>query len=201
MGTCCRAGLSYDVGLDLRSEGRQLEWRPFSLGDTAYDLSHLHPRTCQYEQAAKGEKPARTYCVDVLFSLHCFTRGFTPSEKPDRSLFYSDDRETRVFDFQRYALSKRLPAIIDHLAHRKCYHTGKGNFFSVEVIDESGTLLEYDIFFTASRSSKRGVVNLFVQSAYVRDPTHRGNRPHMKPIGLPIILFNVLQNKSIRPPK
>ncbi len=39
---------------------------------------------------------------------------------------YGDHRETRIFDFQRYELSKRLPAILETLAQRKCYHTGKG---------------------------------------------------------------------------
>jgi hypothetical protein len=58
--------------------------------------------TITYVQEAKVDKPARCYKVDVIFSLHCFTRGIKDGEQPDPALCYSDDRETRVFDFLRY---------------------------------------------------------------------------------------------------
>jgi hypothetical protein len=111
-----------------------------------------------------------------------------------------DNRETRLFDFQRYELSKRLPAILENLAQRKCYHTGKGNFFSVDVINENGAVVEYDIFFAVSRSSKKGWVNLFVHRAYVRDALHGRNRPRKKPIGFYVIFFNVIHGKPIKVP-
>jgi hypothetical protein len=176
-----------------------VQWNPFSFGGGTYDLSHLHPRTCQYEQAAKDDKPSRVYTVDVIFSLHCFTRSLLADEVADTALFYADNREMRLFDFQRYELSKQLPAIIETLDRRKCFHTGHDNFFSVALIDQAGNTVEYDIFFTASRSSrKKGVVTLYVQSAYVRDEAH-GNRPRMKsPIGFHVILFNVLNNRPLK---
>ncbi len=36
-------------------------------------------------------------------------------EEVDAGLLYGDDRETRVFDFHRYELSKQLPTIIEEL--------------------------------------------------------------------------------------
>lgn len=178
-----------------------MRWKPFQLQGTIYDLSHLNPRTHQYRQAAKGDKPERLYTVEIIFSLHCFTRRCADGEMPGRRLDYSDDRETRQFDFQRYELSRRLPAIVEGLQQRRCYHTGKGNFFSVEIINEDQTVTEYDIFFAASRSTRKGVINLFVQSAYVRDDEHNSNRPHRKPISFDVILFNTLNNKPITIPK
>jgi hypothetical protein len=177
-----------------------VQWKPFTFGGDCYDLSHLHPRTCQYEQSAIGDKPARVYTVDVIFSLHCFTRGLFDDEAVDTALLYCDRRETRVFDFQRYELSKQLPVIVESLGKRKCFHTGHDNFFSVALIDRDGNSIEYDIFFTASRASrKKAVVNLYIQSAYVRDLKH-GNRPRMKSaIGFCVILFNVLNNRPIKP--
>jgi hypothetical protein len=65
---------------------------------------------------------------------------------------------------------------------------------------DDGDLFEYDIFFTVSRSSQRGVLNLFVQSAYVRDQKH-WNRPQLKPISFHFILFNALNGKPIHIPK
>jgi hypothetical protein len=154
-----------------------------------------------YEQPAKGDAPARVYRVDVMYGLHCFTRGRGQKLPQENALLYQDDRETRVFDLARYELSKRLPEIIEGLAQRKCYHTGKGNFFSVEIVNENGEIVEYDIFFAASRSSTKGRINLFVQSAYVRDANYASNRPSRKPIGFYVILFNTLNNKPIKAPQ
>ncbi len=178
-----------------------MQWKPFQFCGEVYDLAHLHPRSVTYVQPAKGNAPARVYKVDVIFGLHCFTRGRGQNPPQEDTLLYGDDREIRVFDFVRYELSKRLPDIIDGLAQRKCYHTGKGNFFSVEIVQENGEVIEYDIFFVASRSSAKGKINLFVQSAYVRDAQYASNRPDRKPIGLYVILFNTLNNKPIKIPR
>ena len=180
-------------------------WPPFRYQRKSYDLTHLHPKTITYIQPAneKEKKPAREYLVDVIFSLHCFTRG-GESESPEPALFYSDDRETRVFDFRRYALSLKLPGIIDQLMSRKCFHTGKDNFFTVELADEAGNRVEYEIYFTLSMSSTKGVLNLFIQSAYVRDPAYRPSRPkvkHWSSIRFGIILYNTLNNLPIKVPK
>jgi hypothetical protein len=95
-------------------------------------------------------------------------------------------------------LSNLLPGIVRELGNRRCYHTGKENFFTIELADHQGNRVEYEIYFTASRSSKRGVINLFVQSAYVRDAQHASNQPHKKPIGFYVILQNVQSNRPIR---
>ena len=89
---------------------------PFEHQGKVYDLSHLYPFPMRYEQPSKDGKPTRVYKVDVEFSLHCFTRGARKGEVPDAALLYSDSRETRIFDFQRYELSKRLPEIVACLA-------------------------------------------------------------------------------------
>jgi hypothetical protein len=176
-----------------------MKWQSFLHRNIAYDLLHLHPHSLRYEQPAKCDKPALTYTVEVSFSLHCFTRGNREGEQPDPELLYSDSRETRIFDFQRHELSKQLPGIVQNLPRRKCYNTGKGNFFTVELVGDQGQQIEYDIFFAASRSTRKGLV-LFVQSAYVRDGQH-GSRPQAKPIGFNVILYNTLNNRPIRVPQ
>ena len=180
-----------------------MRWKPFEYQGKVYDLAHLYPVPMRYEQPAKEDKATRVYKVDVQFSLHCFTRGAKVDERPEAALLYSDNRETRIFDFQRYELSKRLPEIVACLMERKCYHSGKGNFFTIDIIDEQdGSITEYDIFFAASCSSKKGVITLFVQSAYVRDEEHGSNRPQGNRIGFHVILFNTLNKKPIKlPPK
>ena len=180
-----------------------MNWTPFEFGGKTYDLTHLHPKTISYIQPAKGINPPRGYSIDVIFSLHCFTHG-GENETPDPDLLYCDGRETRIFDFRRYALSLQLPGIIDRLMTCKCFHTGKNNFFTVQIIDEDGKKIDYEVYFTVSRSSKKGVLNLFIQSAYVRDPAHRLSRPkvkHWSQIGFGIILYNTMNKIPIKVPK
>jgi hypothetical protein len=176
-------------------------WKAFEYNGVIYDLTHLHPNSLIFCQEAKDDKPLLEYKVDVTFSMHCFTRGIKPNEKPDENMLYVDHRESRVFDLRRYDLSKGLPAIVKELHRRKCQHSGKGNFFVVDVITQEGERLNYEIYFKASRSSKKGVINLYVQSAYIRDAAHRSNTPNKKSIGFTIILFNILNNKPIKIPK
>jgi len=171
-----------------------MQWADFKHGGVRYDLSHLHPRTLKFERAAESEKPAIVYTVDVIFSIHCFSHRL-PAGEYDRRLAYSDARETRLFDFDRYELSKRLPEIIETMAQRKCLHTGHGNFVTVEVVAKDGSSVNYHVFFTASKSDRKGRVNLYIQSAYVPDKKV-GNSG--KPIRFLVILHNTLNRLTIR---
>ena len=186
-----------------------MKWRTFIYSGTRYDLAHVHPRTCDYVQPAKDTNPAHAYTVEVMFSHHCFTRRIKENEQPDPALLYSDARgDTRVFDFDRYTLSQQLPRIVAQFDRCKCYHTGHGNYFTIEIMDAQGKRLEYDVFFTVSRASRRGVLNLYVQTAFVRDAEY-SNRPHrnlsrrpnLRPIGFYVILYNTMTGKLIKPPK
>lgn len=178
-----------------------IHWKAFEFEGVIYDLAHLHPKRITFIQEAKDNKPERLYEVDVIFSMHCFTRGTKTGENPNTNLLYKDSRESRIFDFRRYELSKQLPKIVGELLRKKCHHSEKGNFFVVEVLTDKGERLNYEIYFDASRSSKRGVINLFVRSAYVRDEEHRANIPKKKTIAFAVILFNILNNRPIKIPK
>ena len=84
-----------------------IHWRPYTLDGVVYDLSHLHPITVKYTQT--GKDGAREYTVDVAFGLHCFTKGIVEGETPNSKTQYADAKEARIFDLDRYELSKRLP--------------------------------------------------------------------------------------------
>jgi len=171
-------------------------WRSFQNNGVTYDLSHLNPVCFKFEQPAKGDKPSQTYRINAEFGLHCFTNDFKGTVF-NSAESYSHSKETRMFNYDRYNLSKRLPEIIAGLANRKCYHPGKGNFFTVEVTTEGTGTREYEVYFAISLSSTKGVLNLSVQSAYVRDSKHRSNRP--KSISFFVILFNTLNGHPIKP--
>ena len=171
------------------------KWRDFVHAGEVYELSHLHPVTMNYAVAGTKDKPACDYIADVIFSTHCFTWGPKPGEEYDRQMVYADSHpELRVFDPRRYKLSKHLPDVIPHLLKKKCIKTGHGNFFTIEVVNENGAIVEYDVFFIASKSSKPNVVNVYIQSAYVRP----GRKvPKDSNIGFNVILFKALNRQSI----
>jgi hypothetical protein len=173
-------------------------WLPFINNGKSYNLAHLDPCTLRYERPAEGNRAAEAYTVDVVFTLHCFSRAPRPEERGRIELMYSDGYENRLFDFRRYEMSKRLPEIPRSLPERKAFHNGnRRNFFMVEMIAEDGTTVEYDIFFKVKKNVK-GRLGMIVETAFVRDPGYRSTRPIGKPIRFWIILHNTLNNLKIR---
>jgi hypothetical protein len=175
-----------------------VKWSVFAHDGKTYDLSHLNSGTLRFERPAEGSKAAEVYTVEVIFTLHCFTREPRPDERRDESLMYSDGHERRLFDYRRYELSKQLPGIIQTLPDRKPYqNANRRNFFSVETIAENGARAEYDIFFKVKKKSK-GRLELIVETAFVRDPGYDSTRPHGRPVRFWIILHNTLNGIKIR---
>ena len=111
-----------------------MHWIQFNYQGQEHDLTHLHNETVTYFQPAKGSNPPRSYKVDVIYSLHCFTREIA-SDPIDSELCYSDSRETRHFDFKRHALSFHLPGIIKGLMSRACFHAKNDNYLTIALVD------------------------------------------------------------------
>ena len=174
-----------------------MRWKEFRRNETVYTLEHLHPFTFDVIVPAKADKPERSYQLNVEFSLHCFTRGAAAAEEIPADLAYQDNRETRIFDFDRYARSKELPDIIRSLDERKCFHDRHGNFYVFEIIEEDGSRRYYSVFFKLSNAGKKIGLNLFISSAHDRDePPYRKNP---KPIRFHVLVHNIWAGKVIRP--
>lgn len=178
-----------------------MKWRAARIGERVYDLSHLHPFSFDFVIAGRYGKPEQRYCIDVIFSLHCFSRGITAEEQYPADWAYADSREVRLFDEQRYMHSLRLPEVIRSIGGRRCFHTGHDNFFTVELIDGQGERIEYTVYFKLSRASSKGRLNLYVQSAYVQEKIPRTRPSPRKPIRFSVIVYNVAVGKVIKVPK
>ena len=174
-----------------------IAWMPHQAGETAYDLSHLHPYHREYVVAAKGNNPERRFSLHVSYGLHCFTRKPYAGEQAPPAGWYSDSRETRVFCPERWELSKQLPEIIGTLGQRQCRHTDGEEFVTLKVV-QWGREFDYAVFFTVSKARKsQADLNLFVNSAH-----ERYNRlKHKKPIRFDVILMNRFRNKPIKQPR
>lgn len=174
-----------------------IAWRPHEAGDASYDLEHLHPYQREHVVAAKGNNPERRIKLQVSYGLHCFTRKPRKDEQVQFAEWYSDSRERRVFCPERWELSKQLPEIIETLGGRRCLHTDREEFVTLEVV-QWGRKFDYAVFFTVSKARKsQADLNLFVNSAHERYNALK----HKKPIKFEIILMNRLTGKAIKAPR
>jgi len=174
-----------------------MKWNRFTYNDIHYQLEHLHPFEFVFSQEATEKKPRKEYFVNITFSMHCFTKKIMEGEDCNELLLYEDKKEKREICFDRYKLSKNLPNIIKELDVRKCYHTRHGNYFTIDISDET-KIAKYEIYFVVSKSKEKGKLNLFVQSAYLRSESNN-QRKKKKPIKFKIILYNTSINKPIKP--
>lgn len=137
--------------------------------------------------------------------MHCFTRGPNSSKNEYLNdvapeLLYRDSRETRIFCFKRYELSKKLPCIAKEIYKARCFHTGRNNFFTVSLVDADGERQDYEVYFKVSKANKDGVLRLYVQSAYVRDDAYTSSQPNKKKIKFFTIAYNTQAGKLIKVP-
>jgi hypothetical protein len=151
-------GVNWNAGM--------IRWQPYT-SDTgqAYPLFHLHPFRYGLVLSSGTEAEIR-----VGFALHCFTRACDADDV--ESQYYSDDRETRTFCPDRYALSFRLPDIARNLATSKCGFAKDDNFVTINVDSEGGVSRSYGVFFNVLRvKDVDGVaILLTIQSAYELRP-------------------------------
>jgi hypothetical protein len=170
-------------------------WRNFSFDGETYDLSHLNAHWVQCLDDRDAERPA-IYRFIVTYGLHCFTKeAIDLTEEVSKRLMYIDPRESRHFNFERYALSKNLPDIISALGKPTSlvFHAGYGNFATVKVLDSKGNEINYFVVFKVFRESKK--LRLHIVSAYPREEMGR-----VKKVSFLTIANNLLKGKKLPTP-
>lgn len=176
-----------------------MRWQSFTHRGATYDLSHLDSFEWHYSIDASDKRPECTYKFHVSFSMHCFTRKHLGGEMIEDSLWYEGPKERRVFCFNRYALSRRLPAIVKNMGDRACWHTRHGNFFTIELTTMEGKDIEYEVYFDVTKATRKGWLNLIVQSAYERTEGYVTTQPKKRKIRLAVIAYNRQRGKKINP--
>ena len=114
----------------------------------------------------------------------------------DLTLGFEHEGDRRIFDAGRWERSKLLPDIIAKLPTSRCEQSGYGNFFTIEIIAEDGSKIEYEVFFRVWKPG-RGRIFLHVESAYVRDADYGSSRPKGMVIDFYVILHNTLNKRPI----
>ncbi len=181
----------------MATQNQQPPWTTFEHGDIIFDLSHLHTYTTKFTRPSQANKPSESFSVNISFGHHCFTQGLpAKGETYDASLRFDVDGDRRIFNVRRWKLSRNLPGIIEKLPAQKCMQTGRSNYFTIAIVNDDGTSVEYDVFFRTWKPGK-GRISLHVESAYVREDTYGTNRPKGMRIGFFVILHNTLNELPI----
>lgn len=171
--------------------------RMVSDGQTSHDISHLEPFTFTVSRPADDKGGGWSIDVHATFSWHCYTRTPDASEQVHR---LRNGKETRTFCPERYGYSKLLPGIVAGLSERKVLQTGKSNFVTIELVDRNGTHVDYEVYFSVRKDGKKRPLRLYVESAYVRDPSNAANRPkpRRQAIRFRVVVHNVQTGKAIK---
>jgi len=117
-------------------------------------------------------------------------------EKLQASRFYHSWGDQDETDF-RTKLGIWLPDIIRDLANRHCQNTGRGNFITIEVIEEDGTKYDYEIYFSVRKQGAGKPLELFVETAFIRTVPERFKTKRKK-IRFTTIVYNVKNGIPIR---
>ncbi|WP_439327424.1 hypothetical protein [Lonepinella sp. BR2357] len=183
--------------------------KKIKINEKGYDLSHLDVFYHTFIQNETKTSNQKTYRCLIEFSHHCFTKspnihkGETLNDY-DTMLHYKTEKETRIFDYDRYELSKKLPEILKNMDKQKCFFTSADDkFLTISIQRLDGTFIDYEIYFSLKRSKKCDV-HIFINSAYAKDVNYKHKERKQirrKPISFFVLLKNTLENKKIKRPK
>lgn len=177
---------------------------------SSWSLLHLRPISHQLEIPGLADQGMGEVTLAVEYSSHCVSYGPKQGTELDFDhmghdhLLIDHRGIRRAFCPGRHKLSVQLPLIIASLPGRQCLFTGHSNWLTIEGNQfgyPEGS--RYEVYFNLRRDSPR-TLKLYVESAYVRDPSHPSNRPtalkrHEKIKGW-LLMLKKLRNEPIRRP-
>ncbi len=161
-----------------------------------YDLSHVYPFKFDYVLPANKQFAERIVRIQVSFTSHAFTRKCEVDEKPHPH--YCSPGEARIFDQERYGLSKLLPELIRNIGNRKCFFAKYDNFFVLELPEGIPDDSEYWVFCTDK--CEMHALNLIVQSAYAGKRERSPGGRMAKKITFRALISKVLAGEKPKPP-
>jgi hypothetical protein len=175
---------------------------PFRFNSTDYGLSHVDSKTVTLMVPAYKKLSARQFAVLIEYSDHCFTE--VEKLGADQALYYCTENHggkkfRRMFDLNRWELSRQLPEIIEGMLDRWVYFTKGQNFHIMNLVDSSGAQVEYLIFFIVK--SRGSGLRLVVESAYPFDAALGGALPRNDDrVRFSTVLRKVSDGESFRKP-
>lgn len=156
----------------------RMQYPTLKLNGEAVDLAHLKPIVRQVNLELRGGI-RKLVPVEFRFSCHCFSRSLAPGECAPSGHAVADGSahlpRPRVFDPERYALSKHLVHVLDRLieTNGRVSRTRHENFYRVEdprvLVGGDHSARQYFVFFHARRvrcGNRPKSLLVWVESAY-----------------------------------
>jgi hypothetical protein len=154
-----------------------MSYCPMKIDGVEVSLEHLAPILRKVNLDLRGGVK-KVVSVEFRFSCHCFSRGLDAGEVPPDGHAVPDGSShqprPRVFDAERYELSKQLVRVIDELirTNGRVSRTRHENFYRVELTPMASMPdlhLQYFVFFRARRlapANRPRSLLVWVESAY-----------------------------------
>jgi hypothetical protein len=133
-------------------------WEPFFIDQSEYGLGHLTGHKVTYT----GNK--ESFVFIVTYSLHCFTKD---DDTYSVTSTYSDGKETRQINLERYEASKKLRGFVENFDknNQKFYETATEKFFTIEMLNSFNNVVEpYKICFCTFKENR--LLRLHITSAF-----------------------------------
>jgi hypothetical protein len=160
-------------------------WNPFYIDKIEHRLEHLTVHEVQY----KGEKD--TFNFVVTYGLHCFAKDDKIHSIP--SCIYSDGRETRQINLERYEASKSLRSIIENFGtnNQRFYKTDTEKFFTIEKLNSLSNVVEpYKVCFCIFKENR--LLRMHITTAFFTRPERIYNQSHYS-------IFKIAMDAKRRP--
>ena len=178
-----------------------MKWNNFFHQEEVYELAHLHPFEWHFTAEAADKRPDRTYKFHVTFSMHCFTRDPSLTRRLILICGTKDQMKIGYFVF----------IVIHYLTNfqilSRAWETESAGILTTATISPSNWLhrkegvIEYEVYFDVTRASRKGWLNLIVQTAYVRTEDYETTQPKKRRIRLDVVAYNTQLRKPIKRPR
>lgn len=173
---------------------------PLTINGVAISFAHLTPITRRVTLELQGDL-RKAVAVEFNFSCHCYSRGLSEGEVVPPGWEVPDGSKhaprPRVFDPERYELSKELVALLDRLIADNAIVTKSrhDNFYRVDdvqtVRDGTTQTVSYFIFMHARKvdePNRPKSIRVQVESAYpeadaIPHPVGQGSRTFGRMLG------------------
>lgn len=157
------------------------------IAGVVYPLDHLSSTRHKVAVLLQGKYP-KDIPVTVSYTMHTYCRGLRSGESVSHTHKVLDGKHVRVFCARRYALSRRLPALMaKFLQGRNPFHlVDGGNYLRIEDLEGCDGEFQPIVYHVIFRMRKHVVgeryIHLRVETAYPEDlinypPVRFGRKP------------------------
>lgn len=165
-------------------------WKPFNYFGVSYCFDHLISCRHTFSHPDRDEQ----YTLYFTFSHHVFTKKTNSEDFQSDLIYLFPLQDLRLFDKERYELSKYLPEIVKTLPEQFFYHGGYTRYCTCKIDNSAGEKVYYQVVYRVWR--EKGKLRFHIESAYPLEE----KLGKVKKVNFWVICHNLLKNKNLPKP-